>query len=99
MVFNKKSNLLITGRETANPSIIVLFLAIIANSILFTLESGMDAHIRYALPTYTIILTGLVILFFRYTFCLSICYLRKPDQSIYPKNMNLAKESLFVDSD
>ena len=35
----------------------IIFFAIVVNSALFALEAGMDAHIRYALPSYTIILT------------------------------------------
>lgn len=54
------------SRKVTNPAIIVLSLAIIVNSMLFALEAGMDAHIRHALPSYTIILTGLVTLLFGY---------------------------------
>lgn len=49
-----------------NPVVIVITLAIVVNSILFTLFAGMDAHIRYALPSYAIILTVVATLFFGY---------------------------------
>ena len=51
-------------RQIKDPVIIISCLAIIVNSMLFALEAGMDAHIRYALPSYMIILTGLASLFF-----------------------------------
>jgi hypothetical protein len=65
------------GELISNPAIVILSIAIIVNSMLFTLFHGMDAHIRYALPSYTIILTGLVTLFFRYTLIASLAIVRK----------------------
>jgi hypothetical protein len=38
------------------PIFAISLVAITLNSVLFSLEAGMDAHIRYALPTYTLIL-------------------------------------------
>lgn len=65
LIYKNKTGVL-NSRKVTNPAIIVLSLAIIVNSMLFALEAGMDAHIRYALPSYTIILTGLVTLLFGY---------------------------------
>lgn len=50
--------------KAAAPAAILLPLAIVVNSTLFTLEAGMDAHIRYALPSYMIILVCLATMFF-----------------------------------
>ncbi|HGY9285869.1 TPA: hypothetical protein ACNTWS_002492 [Escherichia coli] len=41
-------------RKTAHSALIIIS-AILTNSALYTLSSGMHAHIRYALPSYTII--------------------------------------------
>lgn len=39
----------------SKPAIILVASTILTNSLLFTLFAGMDAHIRYALPSYVII--------------------------------------------
>jgi hypothetical protein len=44
------------------PITVIGFVAITMNSALFSLEAGMDAHIRYALPTYTLLLTVVTLL-------------------------------------
>lgn len=50
----------------SNPVIVIVSMAVIVNSMFFTLFHGMDAHIRYALPSYLIINTVLVSLLFGY---------------------------------
>ncbi len=67
LFFHYKKHVLRRGL-ISNPAIVILSMAVIANSMLFTLSAGMDAHIRYALPSYTIILVSLVTLFFENIF-------------------------------
>jgi len=61
--FQKPQEKILSSIKTSRPTIIIICLAIITNSMLFALEAGMDAHIRYSLPSYTIILTFVVTLF------------------------------------
>ena len=89
----------LNGKKVANSEIIVLSLAIIVNSLLFSLEAGMDAHIRYALPSYTIIITGLATLFFGYILREKLNRCGESDQSIHKKNMNSVKWVSFTVSD
>jgi hypothetical protein len=47
-----------------HPKLFLLLLLVLGNSSLFAFESGMDAHIRYALPSYMVIYLSLVLNFF-----------------------------------
>ncbi|NCB85463.1 MAG: hypothetical protein EOM44_13380 [Bacteroidia bacterium] len=44
--------------KKADLGLLVISSAVVVNSMLFSFESGMDAHVRYALPSYVIILTA-----------------------------------------
>jgi hypothetical protein len=45
-----------------SPLIVLAMIAAAFNSVLFGLEAGMDAHVRYALPTYILILETVIVL-------------------------------------
>jgi len=48
-------------------------IVVVSNSLLFGLEAGMDAHIRYALPTYTLFKAAVA--------AMSLAWLAKPSQN------------------
>lgn len=57
--------LLRNRRPIGRPLVLCLVITVIAtNSLLFGLEAGMDAHIRYSLPTYTLLQAIVATLFF-----------------------------------
>jgi hypothetical protein len=48
-------NMLTKSFSLTPPVFLIVAMTILLNSTIFTLSFGMDAHIRYALPTYTIL--------------------------------------------